>query len=868
MRFLTLSLLFLLLAPFSFAQRVFQTINSGWQFSSDNTPSETELVNLPHTWNAKDAFVGNGKYYRGTGHYSKTIRIPEAWAGKQLYLKFEGANQLTNLWVNDQFVGSHTGGYTAFVFNITKYLSFGKENNLRIDCDNSYNPNVPPLSADFTFYGGIYRDVYLIATNPLQIEIDNLATGNLQITTPQVSEKQASIVAQLNLINHSEETKKARVQLKVTDPSGKEVYTSTQKIKLEKGQKIPVQINFNIENPKLWSPENPQLYSASISLLNEKTNKPIDQVSSNFGCRWFYADAEKGFFLNGKHYRLMGTSRHQDLAGLGNALPNVVHEKDLKQIKAMGSNFIRICHYPHDPDVYDWCDKLGLIVWSEIPIVNQITNSEVFVNNCLHMQSEHIQQNISHPSVVMWGYMNEVFLRPPFKKETTEVEKQKYIEAAVTLAQQLNDETNQLDSTRLTVMALHASQLYNTSGIADIPDVIGWNLYMGWYGGKLDQLGDFLDREHQNHPTRPILISEYGPGADVRIQTDSPKPWDFSEAYQLVSHKSYIDQVMNRDFVLGMAAWNFADFGSAGRVDAIPNVNQKGLLTFDRDTKDIYHYYQARLLSKPFVYIAGKHHGTYFIDENDTVKIPVFSNCDTVQLLVDRHEKTALAIQEGMATAQLILGEGQHHLQLIGNRESFCRNIEVKFRSHLLNTIQTSPIAINVGSHCDFTDNITHETWIADQAYSEGNWGFIGGTVYQKSKNRFQGTDQNIRGTTNDPLFQTMREGIEAYQFDVAPGSYRITLLMAEPTSENRQRVVYDLGTDQTKANSGARVFTVKVNDLPVIYDLNLTDDYGANQAVTASTSVQTENGITVQFEAKAGKPILSGIKIESISFN
>lgn len=414
-------------------------------------------------------------------------------------------------------------------------------------------------------------------------------------------------------------------------------------------------------------------------------------------------------------------------------------------------------------------------------------------------------------------------------------------------------------------MALHENELYNESGIADIPDVIGWNLYFGWYSPGLESFGEFLDDQHERFPNRPLFISEYGPGADSRIHTDDPKPWDYSEAYQLKLHRSYINQVQERDYVLGMTAWNFADFGSSFRQDSRPYINQKGLVNMDRSKKDIYYYYQARLLEEPILYIAGKNYGTRYVkDENDLIEITVFSNAEEVKLKLANSEFTS-EVEDGIAVFELSLPEGKHRLTATADSVSHTREIEVKFRKNLLAEIDQNPILVNVGTHVNFTDETTGEIWISDQEYKEDSFGYIGGKVYQKNSSKFQGTASDIKGTENDPLFQTMREGLEAYKFDVEEGDYRITLLFAEPEFNASEENIYNLNEAQKEEISGLRSFDVKINGELFSKDLNLARDYGRIRAVEISYKVKANNGIAVKFEENAGKSLLSGIKLEKL---
>ncbi|SMO54300.1 beta-galactosidase [Saccharicrinis carchari] len=849
-------------------QRIEHTINSAWQFSLHQHPESTGIVHLPHTWNAEDAFKGEAGYFRGKGSYHKQLLVPAEWSNRRVYIKFEGANQVAKLWMNDHFVGEHKGGYTGFSFDLTSHVSFGEINQLKVEVDNSHNADIPPLEADFNFYGGIYRDVSIISTSALHFEVQNEAAGRFMISTPTVSEQEADVAIEAVVVNETGSTKKAEVIVKLVQPNGAVLRTLKQNIKLKPGEKRPVKFETEINKPTLWSPESPALYKAELSIADKKDNSMTDAVSSTFGCRWFSIDPVNGFFLNGKHYKLIGVNRHQDYEGLGNALPKAIHQKDYRLIKEMGCNFVRIAHYPHDPEAYRLCDELGLLVWSEIPIINEITNSEAFTQNCLQMQREHISQFYNHPSVIMWGYMNEIFLRMVFTRGLTEEKKQEIILSSKRLAQQLDSLSRDLDTDRMTVMALHNNPIYNTTGIADIPDVIGWNLYFGWYDDQLHDLGAFLDQQHRLYPNRPIMISEYGPGADIRIQTDTPLPWDYSEAYQLKSHRSYYKQVMERPYMLGMAAWNFADFGSSGRQDARPFVNQKGLLNFDRSPKNVYHYYQALLLDKPFVFIANKNRELRYAVDLDSVTglvvLDVFSNQAEVKLWVNDTLYLTSGVDNGIARFNLSLPEGQYRLKAEAGGAIHHGELQLALRSKLLHQISERPLCVNVGSHCDYTDPISDEVWVHDQAYRPGGWGYVGGQVFQRNNDKFQGTPINIKGTDNDPLFQTMREGIEQYRFDLADGLYRVTLLFVEPNSW-ASTVIYNLSDEEDIDDPALRVFDIKANGIKVLPNINLAQNYGSGRGVKISFEAKAKDGLVVEFNKVKGRPVLSGIQLESL---
>ena len=838
------------------SQRLVKTLNSGWDFNLENSET-TKTVNLPHTWNTKDAFEENDGYYRGIGIYKKQLVIPDSWKEKSIFLKFEGANQVTKVFVNDKLVGEHTGGYTAFIFELTDNLKFGAKNSIRIEVDNSYDQDIPPLEADFNFYGGIYRDLQVIVSGKSHFKLKGETAGNILVKTPKVSREKAEINLSGEVINAQNENLK--LQIKITDPSGNKVSEYEKTLKSSN-----FSVDFNINEPQLWSPDHPELYQISASLINSESGEITDTYSTKFGCRWFKADPEKGFFLNGKSIKLIGANRHQDFENMGNAVPNSIHRKDYQMIKEMGANFIRTAHYPQDPEVYRICDELGLIVWTEIPVINDVTNSEAYHQNSANMLREQILQLGNHPSIVFWGYMNEIFIRLVFTGDMTEADRNAKIKTTVELAKKLEAETKKLDTSRLSVMALHENELYNTTGIADIPDVIGWNLYFGWYTPGLENLGKFLDRQHKEHPDRPILISEYGPGSDSRIQTNDPKPWDFSEAYQLKSHVSYLNQVIERDYMMGMAAWNFADFGSSGRQDSRPFINQKGLVNFNREPKDIYYYYKARLTKDPFVYIAGKNFENRIIPENESVNLKVFSNTENAQLSIDDKKEITSAVTDNIAEFNLNLSEGAHLIKAVSGDAEHFRKINVKFRENLIDHIETNPLLINVGSHSDFIDEETGEIWISDQQFS-GDFGYVGGETFQQSKTKFQGTAANIKLTDKEPLYQTMREGLGSYNFEVPKGSYRISLLLTEPNRSASTKSIYNLGSDQQESSEETRVFDILINGEIMEKELNLAAEYGILQAVELNYEVSTEKGLVIEFRSQSGKTILSGIRLEKL---
>ncbi|MDX1721116.1 MAG: glycoside hydrolase family 2 TIM barrel-domain containing protein, partial [Salegentibacter mishustinae] len=354
---------FILIFLWSFnlaAQRNIQTINSAWEFSSEKN-KKTEIVNIPHTWNAEDTFRDGKEYFRGKGTYKKSLFVPQEWKQKKAFLKFEGSNQITTVFVNDKKIGEHRGGYTGFVFDISEALNYGEANQLRIVVDNAHNTDIPPLDADFNFYGGIYRDLQLILTNQIHFELENEATGNMLIKTPNVSAKSAKLSIETKIVNHSKASQNLQVSVDIFNPKKQKIETLTKKVQLSSAETKSVNFSKEITDPDLWSPDSPKLYEAVAKISEENSEEILDEIDSKFGLRWFEVSTEKGFVLNGKPIKLIGANRHQDFKGLGNALPISIHRSDYKTIKEMGSNVIRTAHYPQDPEVYKICDELGLL---------------------------------------------------------------------------------------------------------------------------------------------------------------------------------------------------------------------------------------------------------------------------------------------------------------------------------------------------------------------------------------------------------------------------------------------------------------------------------------------------------------------------
>ncbi len=538
-----------------------------------------------HTWNAADAVDEEAGYSRRCYTYTDSVFIPASMEGRCFTLSCGAANQEAWVYINGDSVGYHAGGYTAFAFAVTRYCRVGQWNRVRIVVSNRYNENIPPLSADFTFFGGLYRDVVLTATAPAHFATTHYATRGVYVSTPVVSAKQAKVRIEAR-IESEDKASQGSVEFVVSGHG----YRKTIRAKVRKGRALA---ECTIPTPALWSPDTPNRYGVECRLYDQRGDEQ-DYVREWFGIRW-YAFGEDGmFYLNGERTKLIGTSRHQCYKGLGNAVPDSLQRKDIELIKAMGANFLRVAHYPQGENIMRLCDSIGLLCSVEIPLVNAITENEAFARRCEEMLDEMVWQNRNHASVVLWAYSNEILLRPPFKNDS--VRHNLYCEHAAALCRRLNARLKALDPTRPTMIVLHDNfKEYSRYGFPQSADVVGLNIYSGWYSGVFSGMDKSVERVRQALPHTPLLLTEFGADCDPRLRTASPQRFDYSMDYALRFHQHYLSFILHSDCLAGGTVWNYNDFCSEARLGALPHYNCKGLVTADRRRKLTYFYYQSVL---------------------------------------------------------------------------------------------------------------------------------------------------------------------------------------------------------------------------------------------------------------------------------
>lgn len=598
--YLSIALLFCVLLTVK-AQRENILINDNWKFrfSHQVDRNSGQRVDLPHTWNAQDALSGKMDYKRGIGNYEKVLYIKPEWRGKRLFLRFEGANSIANVFINGKHLGEHRGGYGAFIFEITDKVNYGLENDILVRVNNAEQLDVMPLLGDFNFYGGIYRDVRLLITDMICISPLDYASPGVYLAQQKVTHEKADVHAIINLSNLRGKTQRIDVDLEIKDNTTS-ILTRKKKITIRENSDISTYIDFSLINPHLWNGvKDPFMYQAVITI--SQNGRVIDRVEQPLGLRYFFTDPNKGFFLNGKYLPLHGVCRHQDRAEVGNALRSWHHEEDVKLMLEMGVNAARLAHYPQATAMYDLMDKHGIVTWAEIPFIGPggyadkgFVNLPAFRENGKEQLRELIRQNYNHPSICFWGIFNEL-------KEMGD--------NPVDYLNDLNKLAHEEDYTRPTTSATNQSGALNF-----VTDNIAWNRYDGWYGATPETLATFLDKTHKENPQLRIGISEYGAGASIYHQQDTlvqsqPNSWWHPENWQTYYHMANWKIINERPFVWGSFIWNMFDFGAAHRTEGDrPGINDKGLVTFDRKVKkDAFYFYKANWKKEePMLYLAEK----------------------------------------------------------------------------------------------------------------------------------------------------------------------------------------------------------------------------------------------------------------------
>ena len=649
------------------------SLNRKWSFRKDVsevpavTPADWDFVNVPHCWNAIDGQDGGNDYYRGTCCYVKDIDMEEIPTAEKYYLEINGANSSATVFMNGNKLASHDGGYSTWRIDITDELKKGTR--LGILVDNSANETVYPQMADFTFYGGLYRNVNIIAVNESHFDLDYYGGPGIQVT-PTVKGTDAVVEIETFITNKKDGQS---VNFVIRDKGGNIVAA---------GKSTDNKITLAIKDVVLWNGrKNPYLYTAEVELVNG--DEVLDNISAKFGCRTFKIDPERGFILNGEEYPLRGVSRHQDRWGFGNALLPEHHKEDMELIYEMGANTIRLAHYQHDQYFYDLCDEYGMVIWAEIPYISK--HMPTGRENTISQMKELIVQNYNHPSIVVWGLSNEISMNG---SDDDLLENHKI----------LNDLCHEMDKTRLTTIAV-VSMCSLDDPYIQIPDVVSHNHYFGWYGGDTSMNGPWFDNFHAKFPNIPVGMSEYGCEA-LNWHTSNPQQGDYTEEYQAYYHEELIKQLFSRKYIWATHVWNMFDFGADARAEGGENgQNHKGLMTFDRKyKKDSFYAYKAWLSDDPFVHVCGKR----YVDRvEDVTKVTVYSNQPEVELYVngellekqtsENHFFYFNVPNNGITRVQAIAGEYGDE-SVIRKVETFNEDYRLKEKGAILNWFDVTEV--------------------------------------------------------------------------------------------------------------------------------------------------------------------------------
>jgi beta-galactosidase len=638
-------------------------LDAGWRFIQQDVSgaqatnfddSSWTNVSLPHTWDIPGGQDGPGTaYYRGIGWYRSHYTVDNSYAGRRFFLKFDGAFLVTDVYVNGNLLGEHQGGFAAFVFDATPYLNIGEDNVIAVKVNNAFNTNIPPLNADFTFWGGLYRDAHLLVTDPVQISPLDYGSPGVYLKPTNVGSASANLQVTTVVSNATAAAATVTVRAVITDAATNIVTTLTKVVTLSATSVSNVVASTTIANPHLWNGlYDPYLYQVFVEVWNGSS--VVDVVAQPLGFRYFSVDPTNGFFLNGQHYDLHGVDMHQDWLNCGWALTTAQRVTNFMFLKEIGATAVRLSHYEHHDETYQLADQNGIILWSEVPNIDYITSSSAYYTNTLQQLREMIRQRYNHPAVVCWSLFNEITLQ-------SGPDPSPLISQEAQLAAQE-------DPTRPTTAAANSSDNDPTTLYSQW---IAFNKYYGWYGGVLTDFSPWADNFHATYPTRMVGVSEYGCGASIYQHSEDPvtEPANAGlyhpEEYQNLFHESYWQQMKARPFLWGKFIWNMFDFASDGRNEGgAPGRNDKGLVTYDRQVrKDAFYWYKANWTTNPMVYITGH---TFTNRLTNAITAKVYANCDSVELFLNGASQGVATSTNCIFTWPLSLQSGANTIQAVG----------------------------------------------------------------------------------------------------------------------------------------------------------------------------------------------------------
>ncbi len=766
------------------AQRITVNVSENWRFGSspDNAAiqpgfddSSWESVDLPHTWNYLDGQDGGSNYVRSAFWYRKKYLFNPAWSAKQVFIRFGSANMKTDVYVNGEFAGTHTGGYAAFIFEITDLIRPGQDNTIAVKVDNSGTIESAPLSGDFTFFGGITREVNLIMTEKTFISPLDYASPGIYITPYNISPASAKINTRILLGNHYDKDTTIRLNAIIRDMDGAIADSGYADILLPRDTVIEVIQQQVITDPILWNGmNNAYLYKLEAKILIEGELK--DEVCQPLGIREYSVEPDSGFYLNGRRYPLHGVAMHEDRNDKGRAVSDMDRKQDMELMHEMGCTFLRLAHYQHGEYTYDYCDTSGMVLWTEIPLVNRVSTSTLFTSNIKSQLAELIKQNYNHPSVFFWGLFNEInFQSGP---------------DPAPLVNELNILAHELDSTRLTT----AAAMYDERATHWIPDLISWNKYFGWYGGSYNDFGPWADWMHSSHSNSLPGVSEYGAGADYNDHLEDPpttvhNSFFHPEEYQNILHEAIWQAIEERPFLWSSAIWVGFDFASDGRFEGIaPGINDKGMVSRDRALKkDAFYYYKANWSGDPFVYISSRR---YSNRTDSLAEVKVYSNCDSVSLeLNETKYRTLESGNHVFRWGDTKLDRDTNQIYVTGFKgQVICYDTCIWFhvQKEMGDTLFPGEIQINFQP----ASSPVPEGYLADDGSVYGDRG----NGYTYGWNILNTDNARDRQSTDDPLMNTLnhlqRNGTYDWEIALDSGSYIVSIASGDPDYYDSYHVI------------------------------------------------------------------------------
>ncbi|HXR48349.1 MAG TPA: glycoside hydrolase family 2 TIM barrel-domain containing protein [Candidatus Limnocylindrales bacterium] len=605
-------------------------LDSGWHFKSgdilgaeavDFSDTNWQTISIPHSWGWEEAQQGKD-YYRGPGWYRRELDL-KPQAGKRCFLRFEAASLFADVYLNGDFLGEHRGGFGAFCFEITGHLAASGTNVIAVRVSNSWEPDIAPLSGDFSVYGGLYRPVHLIETADENFTPTDHGSPGVAWLQTSVTKKKALLDMTAQISNGTRNNQSLTLVATVFDASGKKIAETKLPVTLAANTTAPYWLRVTVPHPHLWNGRpDPYLYQAVVELRS--TNGIVDSVAQSLGLRFYRVDPDKGFFLNGKPYALYGVDRHQDRWNKGWAISEADMDEDMRLIQEIGATVVRCAHYEHSDYFYSLCDKAGILVWAEIPQVNEINASARFAETSRGQLLDLIRQNVNHPSIFTWSLFNEIGLG-----KTPDPERE---------LQDLNNLAHSEDPTRPTIGATCTDRIPQMN---KIPDLLGWNIYPGWYAGwgNPGDIGKLLDKHRYDSQHGGFCVSEYGAGANPEQHEQNPAQPDpggqwHPEEWQAMLHETIWPIMKSKPYVWGTFVWNMFDFAVSTRHEGnVPGRNDKGLVTYDRKTKkDAFYFYKANWSEEPVLYLAERR----FTERTNAVTdVKIYSNAKTVELLLN-----------------------------------------------------------------------------------------------------------------------------------------------------------------------------------------------------------------------------------------